>query len=871
MNIIDEMANEAMKDDYFLSLFGKAEEIQWDSILRPSQLSQEYYTNDEFNDILTFADILSLSTFPECHNAALKIISCLSKIYCDDSKFNYFSKGIMIRMGNFPGYELLTRICGKDFKLPLDLSIEKSFKQLINKDKNSDKIFTDAQFEVWQKLFEKNHFSFAGPTSFGKSFILTSFIRSILLDQKRGINIAFLVPTRALVSQTLRKMKEVVKDVEGYYLSSSPEIPALVKTQNAHYVFVFTPERLLHYFSLSRNPSIEYIFIDEAQKLVSDDTRSVVYYHAISLAERRSCKLFFSAPNIRNTDIFLKMFNKTTEENMTIFEAPVCQSRIFVDMIEKKIQLFSDWETVKTIEYCLPEGLPAVIKKISDNVNGSRPQSLIYCNTIEDTIKCAVEMAEVLDYSDSQEITMAAEEIAKFIHKDYYLVELIRKGVGFHFGKLPQKIRDIIEKLYDNGAIHYLFCTSTLLEGVNLPAQNIFILNNQIGNRNLRNIDFWNLAGRAGRLTKELCGNVICIRWINKDGRWNTVKSVDLIKYKQLESINADIISGKANFYNNIFHAVKDEPFTNTSISETQRRVYTAYSNVLVSHYSENQFSLLLNEFQKKRPQSVEELTKIQKELSVPVNIISKFPLIKFKYQDEIWKRIPYNCPIMGEPTYDACLSMLEFLCDLYHWDIEESRGKNPFLPHGNKNILRHYAGLMEKWMSSTPINEIISKSLYNMKGKKVNMGYSHDGKMILEQFNEHRKDHINVVINDVISQIETCIRFTLKNYFENYYCLLESKLGKHNCGENWSLYLEHGTRNTKLIEVQKIGIPRHLSKIFLDDFGDLCVFNKDCELISLNMPILKKRLESNKSQNYQEIKEILLDNCILTYDDIVK
>ena len=33
----------------------------------------------------------------------------------------------------------------------------------------------------------------------------------------------------------------------------------------------------------------------------------------------------------------------------------------------------------------------------------------------------------------------ASDEIAAFIHKDYYLVSLVRKGVGFHFGKLPQK------------------------------------------------------------------------------------------------------------------------------------------------------------------------------------------------------------------------------------------------------------------------------------------------------------------------------------------------------------------------------------------------------------------------------------------------
>ena len=43
-----------------------------------------------------------------------------------------------------------------------------------------------------------------------------------------------------------------------------------------------------------------------------------------------------------------------------------------------------------------------------------------------------------------------------------------------------------------------MFCTSTLLEGVNLPAKNIFIFSNAIGNSKFSDVDFWNLAGRAG-------------------------------------------------------------------------------------------------------------------------------------------------------------------------------------------------------------------------------------------------------------------------------------------------------------------------------------------------------------------------------------
>lgn len=865
MNIIDEMANEALSDPYFLRLFNTAEKIYWNSIISPQISSEDSLSESEYNDILTFADILSLSSTSEHRNLALKIVSCLKGSYENDAKFIYFSRGIMIRLGNFPGYNLLScNIQNDESSLPIDLSIEKKFKEQINKDPYSDKIFTDAQYYMWEELLDKNHFSFSGPTSFGKSFILTSFIKNLMMNNKRGLNIVFLVPTRALVSQTLKKLKYVVDDIEGYFLSSSPDIPALLHNRDSHYIFVFTPERLLHYFSISTNPSIEYIFVDEAQKILSDDTRSVVYYHAISLAERKSCKLFFSSPNISNVDIFLKLFNKTSSETKSITESPVCQTRVFIDMLSKQIKMFSDMNVVFTASYNLPNTLPALIHQISKNVNSVAPKSLVYCNTIEDTIDCAKQMAAYLNTVPSVALNEAADEIADFIHKEYYLVDLIRKGVGFHFGKLPQKVRDIVEKLYENGDIHYLFCTSTLLEGVNLPAQNIFILNNQIGNKNLQSIDFWNLAGRAGRLAKELCGNVICVRWINKDGRWNTAESIEIIKNKKIESINSDVISGKANFYKNVLRAAQGQSFTRQNVPETQRRVYNAFSNVLISHFSEDQPSLLRNELQKKEPDGVKILTDIEKKLAVPANIISRFPLIKVQYQNDIWNTEALFTPLLEDPTYDNCLRMLNCLYDLYHWGIEESSGRNPLLPKGNKNLLRHYASLMTDWMNSKSINEIIKQTLFNYRGKNVNIGYLPTGQMNYVPFDPNNKVHINIIINKTISEIDTVIRYTLKNYFENYYCILEAHLGKNACGQDWALYMEHGTTKKELIEIQKLGVPRHLSKLFLDDFGEFCIYNSNGELISLKLQQIYEKLTGEEKTEYKELTDALIDNYIL-------
>ncbi len=127
--------------------------------------------------------------------------------------------------------------------------------------------------------------------------------------------------------------------------------------------------------------------------------------------------------------------------------------------------------------------------------------------------------------------------------------------------------------------------------------------------------------------------------------------------------------------------------------------------------------------------------------------------------------------------------------------------------------------------------------------------------------FNHNNKLHINILINKTISEIDTVIRYLLKNYFENYYCILEARYGKNSCGQDWALYMEHGTTKKELIEIQKLGIPRHLSKLFYNDFGKFIVFNKNRELISLKIPQIQEKLTTSNKPEYRELMDALIEN----------
>lgn len=103
------------------------------------------------------------------------------------------------------------------------------------------------------------------------------------------------------------------------------------------------------------------------------------------------------------------------------------------------------------------------------------------------------------------------------ISKHYYLSEFIQKGVAYHVGYFPNKIRVKLEKLFRDKIISVMFCTSTLIESENFPAENLFDTSNKAGLSNLSKIDFKYLICRVGRLQYNIFGNVFFVNDTSKE------------------------------------------------------------------------------------------------------------------------------------------------------------------------------------------------------------------------------------------------------------------------------------------------------------------------------------------------------------------
>ena len=75
----------------------------------------------------------------------------------------------------------------------------------------------------------------------------------------------------------------------------------------------------------------------------------------------------------------------------------------------------------------------------------------------------ALQYAAQLQPLHDSNLDVLAQDIRQDVHGDYYLADIVEKGVAYHMGYLPSTIRARIESLYKDGKIHTLFCTSTLL------------------------------------------------------------------------------------------------------------------------------------------------------------------------------------------------------------------------------------------------------------------------------------------------------------------------------------------------------------------------------------------------------------------------
>lgn len=336
--------------------------------------------------------------------------------------------------------------------------------------------------------------SVVAPTSYGKTELILNTIR-----EKPNRNICILTPTKSLLAQTrwriLKGKIEWVKKVVVH--------PEMYNDGDASCLAVLTQERLLRL--LKNNPKLcfDYVIVDEAHDLLSADQRDQMLASAIVVLNKRNPDTAFKflTPFIKQTRN-LKVRYTTYDLSQYMIEEQIKTEKIYLYDVLKQDGMFMYDQYMNEWYECISE--PKQQTSIQFICRHSADKNIIYFNKPSDIEAFALDFADSMpDIDISPELERAINNIAQYISSEYTLVKCLRKGIIYHHGAVPDSIRLYIEHLYANHPeIKYVVTSSTLLEGVNIPASKMFLMDNRKGLGNLSASNFRNLIGRVCRFSE---------------------------------------------------------------------------------------------------------------------------------------------------------------------------------------------------------------------------------------------------------------------------------------------------------------------------------------------------------------------------------
>ena len=311
-------------------------------------------------------------------------------------------------------------------------------------------------------ILKNNNLFLSAPTSFGKTFLMLEFIKR---NKHKLNNIVFIIPTLALMNELLKKVYSLFSDEYNICINSSEEF-------NEKNIFVFVPERSdQEFLNKMIELEIDFLVFDEIYKLQASNSREIktddrlIYMNKVYLdLVKKSKKVALLGPYINNVSFdktkldivkyytnYLPVYNKMTllKDNQT-----------WLDYIKLEHQL---------IYFSSPNSIYKNINLIIEKI----PENQYYIKRY------------------SKEIKYLEETISK----DWYVIELLKRGIGIHHGKTPMFLRKFYENEYNDNQIKILLCTNTLMEGINTPTNSLIVVDDPKSAFKLNN-----LIGRVGRL-----------------------------------------------------------------------------------------------------------------------------------------------------------------------------------------------------------------------------------------------------------------------------------------------------------------------------------------------------------------------------------
>lgn len=365
------------------------------------------------------------------------------------------------------------------------------------------------------------------PTSAGKTLLAEFAILQSLQSFGQDSRVLYLTPTRALATQVrrtlnsdLRSLGIAVSAAGGAFEEDPYELGLL---QSADGVIVATPEKTDLLLRAHRDwfDRVRLIVVDEAH-LLREGERGVRL--ELLLANlRRECKdirLLLLTPFVDNAVEIATWLGGDRGAPINIAWRP---SRLMIGLAKlagrKPNRAFeiswrephSEWPDPRPSRLPVPAdsgSLSAAREKLvylARRFANLGPALGFFSASKSEPEKAAAEIAEGCDLLATEKTTPGLRLAIALAQADYgtdsALVRCLGRGVAFHHAALSSELRFLIEDQVRVGTIKFITATSTLAQGMNFPVSTVLVhsVHKPYGGH-LTSGEFWNIAGRAGRV-----------------------------------------------------------------------------------------------------------------------------------------------------------------------------------------------------------------------------------------------------------------------------------------------------------------------------------------------------------------------------------
>ncbi|GEM_PF-5591514 len=342
----------------------------------------------------------------------------------------------------------------------------------------------------------------SAPTSFGK----TRIVREIIA-QNNYKNIALILPTVSLLSEQFQELRSNIK---GYVISKSSKVDI---RENKKYILILTPERMNVFMEEHPDFHINFFVMDEIYKAdyKLEDGRFRVFADILYRLAKTDADFYLIGPYIN----FSEKFRKRFDVEFKLFNLEIVQKDYYRGPGTYNVNN----STIRIISSDKFKSLLRIIS--SESIDG---KFLIYRCTkqlVEETARKLVETWPV----SAHNIELASY-LSEIVSPDWDLVSCIKRGVAFHHGAMPRFIQELVVDEFNepSGGVNYLFCTTSLTEGVNTSAKNVILYDKKIAGAPLKGLDKKNIEGRAGRFMKHFIGRVFHLEDIDETNDDNMVE-----------------------------------------------------------------------------------------------------------------------------------------------------------------------------------------------------------------------------------------------------------------------------------------------------------------------------------------------------------